>query len=228
VTTRTGATTKGPGAGSPTEGTGAEPPADAGTERIWGGTTLADRRAGRREKLLEAGLDLLGSEKPAAVAVRAVCRHARLTERYFYESFTDRDALVVAVFERVAEEARSTLDVAARSPGAGEDRARAAVESVVGLMLDDPRKGRVLLLAPLTERVLASRGLELARLLATMIRQQLSPELSDRDRELVAVGLLGAFTTLFSAYLQGALTADRDELVAHCVRLLLSLDRLHD
>jgi AcrR family transcriptional regulator len=198
-----------------------------GSERTWGGTTLSDRRAGRREKLLAAGLDLLGSDKPSAVAVRAVCRHAHLTERYFYESFPDRDALVVAVFEQVAAETKATLQHAARHHQAGEARARAAVESTVGLMLDDPRKGRVLLLAPLTERVLASRGLELARMLALMIREQLSPKVSDQDRELIAVGLLGALTTLFSAYLQGALTADREDFVAHCVRLLLTVDRLH-
>jgi AcrR family transcriptional regulator len=198
-----------------------------GTERIWGGTTLSDRRAARRQKLLDAGLDLLGGEKPSAVAVRAVCRHARLTERYFYESFADRDALVVAVFDEVAAEVKATLQHATRNHEPGEERARAAVESTVGLMLDDPRKGRVLLLAPLTERVLASRGLELSRMLALMIREQLSPEVSGQDGELIAVGLIGALTTLFSAYLQGALTADREDFVAHCVRLLLTVDRLH-
>ena len=31
-----------------------------------------------------------------AVTVRAVCRQAGLTERYFYESFTDRDEFVRA------------------------------------------------------------------------------------------------------------------------------------
>lgn len=201
---------------------------ETGAERTWGGTTLSDRRAARREKLMTAGLDLLGGERPSAVAVRAVCRHAHLTERYFYESFADRDALVVAVFERVAAEAKERLQEATRAFEPGEPQARAAVESTVGLMLDDPRKGRVLLLAPLTERVLASRGLELARMLALMIREQLSDEVSDQDRELIAVGLLGALTSLFSAYLQGALTAGREEFVAHCVRLLLTVDRLHE
>jgi AcrR family transcriptional regulator len=199
-----------------------------GAERIWGGTTLANRRAARREQLLEAGLDLLGGEGPPAVAVRAVCRRAHLTERYFYESFRDRDALVTAIYERVSAEARETLESAARAEGSGADRARTAIESTVGVLLDDPRKGRALLLAPLTERVLAGRGLEFAQFLATLIRQQLSPGVSREDGQLIAVGLLGSLSSLFAAYLQGALTVDRDEFVAHCVRLLLTVDRLQD
>ena len=53
----------------------------------WAGTTLADRRADRRRRLLDVGLDLLGSRGSAAVSVRSVCRTAQLTDRYFYESF---------------------------------------------------------------------------------------------------------------------------------------------
>lgn len=197
-----------------------------GGERIWGGTTLADRRAARRAKLLEAGLDLLGGESGGGVAVRAVCRKAQLTERYFYESFADRDALVLAVYERVADEAQQVLVTATSTAQNGVEVARAAVESTVGLMLDDPRKGRVLLVAPLTEPVLTSRGVELAPVLARMIRGQLSPGVSDADGDLIATGLLGALTSLFAAYLQGTLKVSREDFVAHCVRLLLTVDRL--
>ena len=36
--------------------------------------------------------------------MRAVCQGARLNPRYFYESFDDLDALVVAVYDRVVDE----------------------------------------------------------------------------------------------------------------------------
>lgn len=45
-----------------------------------------------------AGVDLLGAPDGAAANVRAVCRAAELTERYFYESFTDRDTFVREVY----------------------------------------------------------------------------------------------------------------------------------
>jgi AcrR family transcriptional regulator len=195
-------------------------------ERLWGGTTLSDRRATRRTQLLEAGLDLLGGPGPATVAVRAVCRRARLTERYFYESFPDRDALVAAVYETVADEAQRALEAATRRTTDRVEVARAAVEAMVELIVDDPRKGRVLLVAPITEPVLATRTLELAPTVAAMIREQLSPGVSEQDRDLIATGLLGALMGLFYAYLQGTLRVSRSALVEHCVRVLLSARRL--
>ena len=42
-----------------------------------------------------AGLDLLGGESdPDDLTVRAICRRAGLTVRYFYESFADKDEFV--------------------------------------------------------------------------------------------------------------------------------------
>lgn len=201
-------------------------PDSSGDQRIWGGTTLADRRATRREKLLETGLELLGGEAPGALTVRAACRHAQLTERYFYESFPDRDALVVAVYEQVADEALQTLH---RATAGITDRvtiARASVEAMVGLMVDDPRKGRVLLVAPITEPTLAGRVIAQAPTWAFLIREQLSADASEEDRDLISTGLVGTLTSLFFAYLEGTLQVSRAAFVDHLVRVLLTASRL--
>jgi AcrR family transcriptional regulator len=200
--------------------------ADAPEARLWGGTTLAARRAERREKLVEAGLDLLGGEGPSAVSVRAVCRKAQLTERYFYESFADRSALVLAVYDQVSGEATAALVEATQSAADNVAVAQAAVEAMVGLIVDDPRRGRVLLVAPLAEPVLAHRVMEVTPALAEMIRDQLSPEASNTDRDMIAIGVLGATMALFYSFLTGGLDVTREEFVDHCVRLLLNVDRL--
>ena len=41
----------------------------------------------------------MGTEGAAAATMRATCREAALTERYFYESFANRDELLVAVLD---------------------------------------------------------------------------------------------------------------------------------
>ena len=87
-----------------------------------------------------------------ALTVRAVCRQAALTERYFYESFSDRDDFVRAVYDDVCTRAMTTL-MSAKTP-------REAVERFVELMVDDPVRGRVLLLAPAVEPVLTRSGAE--------------------------------------------------------------------
>ncbi|NIH83973.1 TetR/AcrR family transcriptional regulator [Amycolatopsis granulosa] len=191
------------------------------TEKTWAGTTLRDRRAARRAQLLDAALDLLGTAGSAAVTVRAVCRHAKLTERYFYESFTDREELVVAVYEQVADEAHRALVGAVGDRGRdAAARAEAAVTAFVELMLDDPRKGRVLLLAPITDPALSARGVALLPAFAALIRDQLPGRMDTLDRQLTAIGLVGALTHLFTAYLSGTPQMSRERLVGHCVRLL--------
>ncbi|RZS44865.1 TetR family transcriptional regulator [Herbihabitans rhizosphaerae] len=193
------------------------------TPRVWGGTTLADRQAERRQKLVGAGVDLLG-EQDGVVSVRAACRRAKLTERYFYESFADRDALLIAVYEHVAEAARDTLVRAvARSEPEPEAMATAAVTAFVELILDDPRLGRVLLLGPMTEHALYDKGFEFTAVFAALIREHLSPGIDADERDMIATSVVGAFTNLFISYLNGTVRPRKERLVAHCVRLLLTI-----
>ncbi len=188
------------------------------TPRIWGGTTLATRQRARREKLVEVGLDLLGTPG-VTLSVRAACRSAQLTERYFYESFPDRDALVLAVYEELADEVREVLDGAA-SDGDPAEVARRSIEALVTLMVDDRRKGRVLLVAPLTEAVLAQPSQALLPALGELIRSKLPRSTPAEKRTLISVGLLGSLTALFYAYLEGGMQVTREQLVDHCVAVL--------
>ena len=66
--------------------------------------------AQRRRRLLDAGLDLLGASEqdPAELTVRAICGKAALGVRYFYESFTDKDDFVGAVFDSVIADLAAT------------------------------------------------------------------------------------------------------------------------
>ena len=184
---------------------------------------MDDRKAARRRQLLETGLNLLGAEGTAAVSVRAVCRHAKLTERYFYESFADREELVLAVYEHVGAQTHRAMVDAVQDTSAPQARAEAAVTAFVELMVDDPRKGRVLLLAPTTDPALSQRGVELLPAFAELVRGQLSGG-DDLDRQMVAIGLVGALGNVFIAYLNGSLNVSRERLIAHCVRLVLGAD----
>ncbi|WP_199432234.1 TetR/AcrR family transcriptional regulator [Qaidamihabitans albus] len=200
----------------------------AGAARTWAGTTLTDRKAARRRLLLDTALDLLGTGSGAAVSVRAVCRQAKLTERYFYESFADRDELILAVYEEVVDEAHRALVDAVRSSGPdARSRAESSVSAFVKLILDDPRKGRVLLLAPPTEPALSRLGVQRLPMFAALVREQLADKVDEGDREMTATALVGALANLFSAYLGGTLRVSRDRLTAHCVRLVLGANALH-
>src|SRR5699024_8761868 len=142
------------------------------------------------------------------------CRGAGLTERYFYESFRDRDDFVRRVYDELGSRATDALRRVVRIEEIDDEaRARAAVESFVDLMIDGPVIGRALLIAPLTEPGLSRVGVALAPSFVDMVFDGLSMVVDPDERRMRATGLVGAFTALFIGYLDGTLPADRDRLV---------------
>jgi len=45
------------------------------------------------------------------------------------------------------------------------------------------------------------------------------------EKQLVAVGVVGALTTLFIGYLDGTVAASREQFVAHCVTLVVEANK---
>ncbi|MEV3902711.1 TetR/AcrR family transcriptional regulator [Mycobacterium sp. NPDC050551] len=180
----------------------------------WSGVPLQDRQVLRRDELVAAGVKLLGSAAGPALTVRAVCREAGLTERYFYESFGDRDEYVRAVYDDVCARAMAAL-TSAETP-------RDAVEQFVALMVDDPARGRVLLLAPESEPVLVQSGAEWMPGFIDLLQRKLTRITDPALQAMVATGLIGALTALFTAYLDGRLKASREQFIDYCVDMLLS------
>src|SRR5437764_954972 len=96
----------------------------------YGGVEAPQRAATRRMQLLDAGLELLRSDGWQVCTVRAICAQARLSPRYFYESFRDRDELLVALFDEIAQEgAAAVLEAVAAAPA---DDARAGARAAIG------------------------------------------------------------------------------------------------
>lgn len=185
----------------------------------WSGVPLHDRQVLRRDELVAAGVGLLGGEAGPALTVRAVCREASLTERYFYESFTDRDEFVRAVYDHVCSTAMAALT--------SSDTPRDAVERFVALMVDDPVRGRVLLIAPQREPVLAKSGADWMPNFIALLQTKLTRITDPAVQAMVATGLVGALSALFTAYLNGRLATTREQFIDYCVDMLLSRAATH-
>jgi AcrR family transcriptional regulator len=223
------------------------------SSRTWAGTTLEDRAAARRAALIDAGTELLGTEGAAGVTVRAVCRATKLSERYFYESFDGRDALLRAVHAQVADQARDVIvAVVAAHVGAGgeaedeshvattagfvdpRDRhaaalAYAAVGAFTAFLEEDPRRGRVLLSESFSDTVLARHDIELVPAFAALLVAQITalPDGPDAvDAELTAVALIGALRNLYLAWMEGRASLSAERLNAHAARLIIAAARV--
>jgi len=194
------------------------------TRKSWAGSTLADRKTERRAKLVDAAITLLAEGGGPACSVRAVCRTSGLTERYFYESFPDRDTLVTTVFDELAAQVtESVLIAVAATDGTPAAVATAAVDAAVGLTIDQPEKGRVLFVALVSDPILYGKIDEFGPILAGLIRAQLGRGASDEHADLVASSLAGALGHLFHQYVVGTLDVSRESFVRHCVQLLLTV-----
>ncbi|MYR07670.1 TetR family transcriptional regulator [Gordonia sp. SID5947] len=180
--------------------------------RRYGGADADERRDRRRTELISAGLDLFGSEGYPNTSVKRVCEHAGLTQRYFYESFTDRPALLAAVYDDCVAFARAaTIDAAAGvvSEGGGVGAAgvaasdapavaRGALTAFVRCLADDARRARVMLVEvvgvnPDLERLRLNAIHGWADLILTLALGEGNP---DRTQRLAAIGLVGAVTQL--------------------------------
>ena len=111
--------------------------------RPYGGVSAEDRVAARRARLLDGTLAIIGEHGVAAVTVDRICSEAQLGKRYFYESFADRDTLLVAL----ADDLYSDILAAMVEDMPDTDDPRPRAESVVRSLLDvlgrDTRRARL-------------------------------------------------------------------------------------
>lgn len=108
------------------------------TKRTYGGLSEAQRVNERRERFLEAGLEVFGSLGMRGATVRKLCKEAGLTERYFYESFTGTEDLYCEVFRaQVNATGQRFMSLLPDLPVALEDRIRTCLELYFTSMRND-------------------------------------------------------------------------------------------
>lgn len=126
---------------------GQSPPDTGRTQhRRYGGRTSSERAGQRRRQLLTAALRLYGDAGFRSTTVKAICREAGLTERYFYESFGNSEQLLCAVcswsMERMRSLAREAVERAGQDP---DKRLIAAAGAYFDYVKANPGHARIVL-----------------------------------------------------------------------------------
>jgi AcrR family transcriptional regulator len=195
---------------------------------VWRGTTAAERVAPRREKLLQAGLELLGEHGYEGITVRGVCAHAGLNPRYFYESFDDLDALVGAVYDAIVDEAgRRSVAALTAAPNTAEAKTRAALDASIRYVADDPRRIRIVLRegGSVLHRRRAKQMKRGANQMADLASAFLGLPRDDKLLVSSAFMLNGGIGALLVAWQNGDVDLTVDELVEHATILVMSFSR---
>jgi len=199
--------------------------------RLWQGQTPDAREADRRQRLVEAGLELVGTQGVAALTMRAACREAAVGPRYFYELFATREELLEAVYDETVDRIREPI-LAAVVAAAESDGVPAAMltafETAVAVVEDDPRIGRILFRESSADDTLRPRSQAAMPEFVLTVLGEVLPEraaqLRDSSNAWTLLGFSAAIFALFLAWSEGVRHSDRLDFVHHCASL--AVDRL--
>jgi AcrR family transcriptional regulator len=183
------------------------------SRRRYGGVSADDRLAERRRRLLDTGLELIGTQGIAATTIADVCEEAGLTKRYFYESFATIDELAGAVFGDVTDHLVQQV-APAIAAGGGVDT-RPALTVYLGAVLGDPRLARLLGAESRTPALAERQAAFGSRAVALWFAS--APGADDPAQRLRAYAFAGALAEVALAYTDGELDLSVDHVIDELV-----------
>jgi AcrR family transcriptional regulator len=200
---------------------------------LYGGRTAEQRRKERRKRLIGVAREIWREAGWAAVTMRQVCARAALNSRYFYDDFSDRDQLLVAVWDGVRKELLAQLaDVFIADPERPPlETMRQAATVVVKWVAEDFPRAQILLGIHSGCRALEQRRQESMREIVEMVnlvaqsyaRDDADPAALHVD---IVIGLNG-FVGLISEWHAGMIDLTEDEVIEQVTRLGATIARQH-
>jgi AcrR family transcriptional regulator len=182
--------------------------------RDYDGKTATERVTERRDKLIAAGFELFGEHGYAGTSIRAVLRQAGLIDRYWTENFADLDSLMAAVYDRLIDEEVAACRAAIAATSGRSEGARAMIDTITGLLEDDPHRARIHLSEVLSggpvSREQRRKGFyKLAQLVAELL-----PATGDsRQRLMLGVAVVGAADEYLRAWLDNQEGMTRNDVI---------------
>lgn len=178
-----------------------EPDATKSRGRRYRGVSNETRMAERRLKLIEAGIRVFGSSGYHAATVKGLCQEAGLTERYFYESFSNAEALFTACYLHITDGLRTRLQgvLLSMDDDDMEQTTRTGLTVFFNQFKESPEAARILLVEVLTvNKSLEELSLKTLYSFVDMLEMLAKPLIEQRDKQgridstLLASGLVGS------------------------------------
>ena len=202
------------------------PPSPVANRR-YRGSSAEERRAQRREQFLRAAIQVYGEQGYRNATVKAVCEAAGLTERYFYESFSNSEELLVASFQAVMHFLLGELEKAvAETPGGPVERARTMLSAYYEALKANPQSARVFLVeisgvSPAVDQALEASLRALGDLLVRTIDPQ--GESSAANEPLLRAGVIGGVIHIALSWIASGYSQPIHAVVDAAMRLCLVL-----
>ena len=204
---------------------------NATSGRVYGGVKAEERRAARRQQFLEAGLEIFGTEGFRAATVRKLCRQAKLTDRYFYESFDNLQTLLTEVYELHMGQIRQRIydSVMDAPPGMSVRQLVERMLDAYFTALEDPRVARVCMvelegISPEVEQLYHGYIMSFSDLILELARYVYPQwQLDDEEALMLGMSLVGAMRQAATHWLRSDYAIAKGTVVRAAVRLVMGL-----
>lgn len=190
--------------------------------RTYQGLPAQERKAQRRQRLLEAGVTVYGTLGFRAGKVKLVCLEAGLTERYFYESFAkSEDLLCVACAHTMQVMRELALAAGARHPDTPSQRIWAASSAYFSYLRVHPSVARLTLFEmegvnAEVDEFLRAELQKTTELIQAMLFGDTTTALpTGLDPELLARGVLGALYQLAKEWTHSGFAQSEETMARH-------------
>ncbi|XID75631.1 TetR/AcrR family transcriptional regulator [Alkanindiges sp. WGS2144] len=195
-------------------------------KRVYGKKSAEDRVLERYERLMEAGLQLFATQGYANTTIEALCSEARVTTRNFYQAFSGREALLLAVYNRMIEEFQTgLLAVMQAEHHSMQESLRQAVQALVTHYLTDTRRARIGVLevvgaSPVIEHrrreVIHGIAMNIQLFLDMLARQQQIPK---QNYHWLAIAIVGGINEMMAEWLMNQ-SLSLEQLIDEMMQML--------
>jgi AcrR family transcriptional regulator len=193
-------------------------------QRRYLGVPPEDRQRLRREKLLEAAIEVFGKRGFKHATMRDICAHARLSDRYFYESFRNIEESFDVVYNTMAEQLIQAMALGmSQAPASPEGIIKAGLHAFLQFIQDDARRAQIMLIDAVHAgqyQALAgqngqTRPSSYNRVVTLLSNAMAFEQLPDIKGRLVASGLVGMAIHTAISWAQGGFEVSIDDVLAH-------------
>ncbi|WP_067566483.1 TetR/AcrR family transcriptional regulator [Nocardia acidivorans] len=204
--------------------------------RQYGGRAVTERKAERRQRFLDAAIQIFGERGYANCSLADVCAAAGLSKRQFYEEFATREDVLVAAYDQIQDKAAAALANALAGLGPDPDpidTVTLVLSAFLSSVGSDPNRAKV----AFVEVVGVSQAMEEHRRARRhawigVIRQALEPLAGPGARirgnpEMAGSALIGAINGLAHEWLLSNPRPPVSDLVDMLVPVAVSLI-IHD
>jgi AcrR family transcriptional regulator len=198
--------------------------------RIYGGVDASLREEDRRKKLIEAGLEAFGTKGYAKTNIKTICKLAGLTERYFYESFENKEDLLSAVYKEIIDEQQhDAMKILEDTSSPPIEAALRAMKMFYQRFQQDPRRAQTQLFEVLGVSPRIDQEYRNAmRILAEMVKLFLCRVFPDIQQEklnssIIPTGLAGSIIMISHEWVLGGFMKPLDDIITQSMDFFLAV-----